>query len=601
MLKRLSTDCHAERLVSPRKAFPTCAVTWTVDFRFDGGTFSIAGESSVLLSEVFSRLSVGREASDVVSCEFSDPALLSVGREGDDWRLASLAPFSTEERLSCTFPDGDVVEIRVTDATINNGGSKVVVAGNHDDYMSSFAFTDARIDPGKINTATHGPSGSTYSFASSNPNLVLSTSDITGQGDTVHAICWTAPITQNASPNATATLLFYDAAEFSDGSHGDVRIQLTIEDFVINDALVSSYPTQTFVWNGHAPCLFAWNGTGRPMNSGIGIQTKVDMQVLNKDGTEHVGSKLIWQQNEIDGPDAVSYATSTFAGAYCEGFVIDYGAQSKAYIPRTSGVAVDIAGSSATPDANGLWIRASQNSPATTAQYGAAANCFSMLAGSHVIERFRASGAHGGGLITKAVAIKAAPYYRAYNNGTLSGWVLGSTGGGIQIHDYADQAWLSWSVGAAASTGYLTRYAGNGKAVPLNAVPSEGFYRSDVTYNGATINSTFNSSNNSFYINSLNADGFVEAYYTPVTGTVTIKKADASTGEPLAGAEFTCSGTSSVHGAFSLTSADNGDGTYTIANVPYGRASDAYTVSETRVPAGYEAAPDQTVAGDAFV
>lgn len=396
-------------------------MTWTVDFRFDGGTFSIAGESSVLLSEVFSRLSVGREASDVVSCEFSDPALLSVGREGDDWRLASLAAFSTEERLSCTFPNGDVVEIRVTDAPINNGGSKVVVAGNHDDYMSSFAFTDTRIDPAKINTATHGPSGSTYSFVSSNPNLVLSTSDITGQGDTVHAICWTAPITQNSSPNATATLLFYDAAEFSDGSHGDVRIQLTIEDFVINDALVSSYPTQTFVWNGHAPCLFAWNGTGRPMNSGIGIQTKVDMQVLNKDGTEHVGSKLIWQQNEIDGPDAVSYATPTFAGAYCEGFIIDYGAQSKAHIPWTSGVAVDIAGSSAMPDANGLWIRASQNSPATTAQHGAAANCFSMLAGSHVIERFRASGAHGGGLITKAVAIKAAPYYRAYNNGTLSG------------------------------------------------------------------------------------------------------------------------------------------------------------------------------------
>lgn len=98
------------------QGFPTCAVTWTVDFHFDGGTFSIAGESSVLLSEIFSRLSVGREAADVVSCEFSDPALLSVEREGGDWRLASLAAFSTEERLSCTFPNGDVVEIKVTDA-----------------------------------------------------------------------------------------------------------------------------------------------------------------------------------------------------------------------------------------------------------------------------------------------------------------------------------------------------------------------------------------------------------------------------------------------------------------------------------------------------
>ena len=91
-------------------------MTWTVDFHFDGGTFSIAGESSVLLSEVFSRLSVGREAADVVSCEFSDPALLSVEREGGDWRLASLKAFSTEERLSCAFPNGDVVEIKVTDA-----------------------------------------------------------------------------------------------------------------------------------------------------------------------------------------------------------------------------------------------------------------------------------------------------------------------------------------------------------------------------------------------------------------------------------------------------------------------------------------------------
>ncbi len=104
----------------------------------EGETCARAGESSVRRAEVFSRRSVGREASDVVSCEFSDPELLSVKREGDDWRLASLAAFSTEERLSCTFPNGGLFEVDVHIVSVTGprqSGKSTLVQAAFPDYV----------------------------------------------------------------------------------------------------------------------------------------------------------------------------------------------------------------------------------------------------------------------------------------------------------------------------------------------------------------------------------------------------------------------------------------------------------------------------------
>lgn len=98
---------------------------FTVDFHNGDATYSIAGESSVLLSEVFSELGIDENALDAESVVFSDPSLISVERQADgDWLLTSLEAFNTEETLTITFSDGHEYVMRVTDATTGTHGQQ---------------------------------------------------------------------------------------------------------------------------------------------------------------------------------------------------------------------------------------------------------------------------------------------------------------------------------------------------------------------------------------------------------------------------------------------------------------------------------------------
>ncbi len=103
-------------------SFSVYAVVYTVDFHYGDGEydFSIAGESSILLSEVFERLHIDDiDVADIDEVTFSDPSLIKVEKaEGaeSDWLLTSLAPFDTEETLTITLTDGSVTTIKVTDA-----------------------------------------------------------------------------------------------------------------------------------------------------------------------------------------------------------------------------------------------------------------------------------------------------------------------------------------------------------------------------------------------------------------------------------------------------------------------------------------------------
>lgn len=99
---------------------------FTVDFHNDaeGITWSIEGESSVLLSEVFAQLNINEDAYSAESVVFSDPSLISVERQADgDWLLTSLAAFDTEETLTITFADGHEYVMRVTDASVGLQGN----------------------------------------------------------------------------------------------------------------------------------------------------------------------------------------------------------------------------------------------------------------------------------------------------------------------------------------------------------------------------------------------------------------------------------------------------------------------------------------------
>ena len=89
---------------------------FTVDFAFGGAEFSIPGETSIKLSEVFEQLKIPLYVEDVASVDFTNTELVTVTKDGDDWLLTSLVAFTSEEKLTVTMNSGDVYVIDVTDA-----------------------------------------------------------------------------------------------------------------------------------------------------------------------------------------------------------------------------------------------------------------------------------------------------------------------------------------------------------------------------------------------------------------------------------------------------------------------------------------------------
>ena len=89
---------------------------YTVDFQYGDITFSIEGETTIRLSDLFVQLGLHYDVSDVESVVFSNPDLLQVTSIGGDWMLTSLQAFKSEEKLTVTFTDGLVIEIKVIDA-----------------------------------------------------------------------------------------------------------------------------------------------------------------------------------------------------------------------------------------------------------------------------------------------------------------------------------------------------------------------------------------------------------------------------------------------------------------------------------------------------
>ncbi len=95
-------------------------VMYTVDFTYKGYSWSMAGENSITLSELFSRLGIEERGLDAANVSFTDESLLSVTREGEDWLLTSLAAFQTNETLTVTMTDGTEYIIDVTDKVYNS-------------------------------------------------------------------------------------------------------------------------------------------------------------------------------------------------------------------------------------------------------------------------------------------------------------------------------------------------------------------------------------------------------------------------------------------------------------------------------------------------
>ena len=113
-------------------SFSIYCVVYTVDFEYsvDGQVykFSLPGGEKIALSELVGLLGIVdntdfesaaafmREISNV---EFSDESLVKVTQIEGDWELESLQAFDTEESLTITMKNGDVVVVKVTDDQVS--------------------------------------------------------------------------------------------------------------------------------------------------------------------------------------------------------------------------------------------------------------------------------------------------------------------------------------------------------------------------------------------------------------------------------------------------------------------------------------------------
>ncbi len=129
----------ANEVVFDSQQFSAYVLIYTVDFSYGEYTYSIQGESSILLSELLEALHIYNEdqklltADDISGVEFSDESLVEITTVDGDWKLTSLQAFQTEESLTLYLTNGDTLVIDVTDSQtvteLNDSVSGITVKG----------------------------------------------------------------------------------------------------------------------------------------------------------------------------------------------------------------------------------------------------------------------------------------------------------------------------------------------------------------------------------------------------------------------------------------------------------------------------------------
>ncbi len=158
--------------------------SFTVDFSYAGRCYSMNGLETMYLSELFVRLDIDFDLSEVAGAVFSDPDLLEVESDGQgDWLLRSLKPFTSNEVLIVTFEDESELIINTTDAvdptsvSWNASTKRATITvsgtssqnGNHTVYLqyssssNSQSFTNAASQTGVKN-------GESFSISYTVPN-----------------------------------------------------------------------------------------------------------------------------------------------------------------------------------------------------------------------------------------------------------------------------------------------------------------------------------------------------------------------------------------------------------------------------------------------
>ena len=158
------------------ESFSTYALVYTVDFEYSVNgkmyQFSLPGGEKIALSDLIEVLGIIDDANsgekavfdntdsflkEVENAAFSNENLVKVTKNptGDDWTLESLAPFRTEESLSITMKNGDVVTVKVTDAQESSDLS---------DFLTKMTVTGATLENGNYVVVRGQTYGITMTF-----------------------------------------------------------------------------------------------------------------------------------------------------------------------------------------------------------------------------------------------------------------------------------------------------------------------------------------------------------------------------------------------------------------------------------------------------
>ena len=165
-IEKKDTDLTLEKKELTEAAFTTGSfsvygIVYTVDFEYEGYTYSILGESEIMLSDLFESLHIEESIKDVKNVEFTDYSLIKIEKTGEDWKLISLKPFNTEEKLTVTLED-KIIIIKVTDdnqdqvaRVMVEGGewtyhSALIDSGTQGDGTKTGAFDQANTLSGKV-------------------------------------------------------------------------------------------------------------------------------------------------------------------------------------------------------------------------------------------------------------------------------------------------------------------------------------------------------------------------------------------------------------------------------------------------------------------
>lgn len=93
---------------------------YTVDFYYELEEYHMNGGSEMMLSSLFEKLGIVKNTADITELTFTDTSLVTFTKEGNDYRITSLEPFTTSEVLTIKFADGEEIVIGVEDATVRD-------------------------------------------------------------------------------------------------------------------------------------------------------------------------------------------------------------------------------------------------------------------------------------------------------------------------------------------------------------------------------------------------------------------------------------------------------------------------------------------------